>query len=345
MKPRKHPNTRAFSRALALVKPPGAPAFAIAVLLLAAGLFIAAPVVASTLPGQVEAQVADQSNSGHGPTSYTVTLDKGLTVFDTSVTGNQGNFIVWVVRSDETTTGLIANLIGDGHGTVALRAPTSGQYRVMITKCSGDWSITVRQPRATTAPSTRAWSGQGESVVDLFYLKVGTYKFTGAQQGERNFIVHLVDLDGQTAEFLANEIGDDAAQKVFVVKKAGVYALSVDADGPWNLSIASHHITFRLTALSVPVTAKPQKWFTVSVRMTPVYIGVTSSPVTVYAQKKSGARWVNTMHVHPWGSRYATYSKYSARLYVSKGTWRVWAEFKDAEHAKLKTGYKSVSVK
>lgn len=298
------------------------------------------------------AAAADQSRSGHGVSSFTIAQDEGLTVFDLSVTGNvnqyanETNFIVQLVsESSETTVAWLVNEIAiDYSCSVAVRIPTDGNYRVVLTNCTGDWTITARQPRPTTAPATRVWNGSGESVTDPLYLPKGTYKFNGAQDGTRNYIVHLVDLGGNTVEYLANEQGIEPAEKVFVVKKSGVYVLSVDADGTWNMQIAKHYIPFRIYGLTAPKTATRYKRFVVSVKLDPGYIGLSSTPVTMYAQKKSGKKWISKLHAHLHGD-FATHTKYSAGLTVSKGTWRVWAQFDDAEHAMKKTGYKYVSVK
>ncbi|MDZ4169672.1 MAG: hypothetical protein U1E26_08455 [Coriobacteriia bacterium] len=291
------------------------------------------------------AATADRTLTGTGTGVHTVTLDKGLTVFDYSVTGTSSNFIVWFRGSNNATIGLVANVIGDAAGTIALRAPSSGEYRLDVTHSNSSWSITARQPRATTAPSTRSWNGTGESVTELFYLKAGTYQFDGVQDGRSNFIVHLVDLDGATTAFLANVIGDDPTSKVFVLRKSGVYVLTVDADGTWNASIAAHRIPYRLSSMSVPRTARANSWFNLSARITPKYLRLSSTPVTIRAQRKSGSRWVSTMSVRLSGTDYSSYTLYRARMKVSRGTWRAWAEFKDAEHGLQKTGYKYVTVR
>jgi hypothetical protein len=51
-----------------------------------------------------------------------------------------------------------------------------------------------------------------------------------------NFIVHLLDSNGNTVEFLANEIGP-VDQSTVINVKAGTYILDVQCEGTWTITV------------------------------------------------------------------------------------------------------------
>lgn len=74
-----------------------------------------------------------------------------------------------------------------------------------------------------------------------------------AHDGESNFQVELVDTsDGETEEFLANEIGSWEALLPFY-EPEGTYVLDVNADGNWEIIVRQPRDTLA-DADSIPVT-------------------------------------------------------------------------------------------
>ncbi|WP_424359769.1 hypothetical protein [Methanocella sp. MCL-LM] len=69
--------------------------------------------------------------------------------------------------------------------------------------------------------------------------------------GNSNFIVHMLNDQGKTEEYLANEIGDYDGSVVIGTTKAGYYLLDIDADGPWTVDIDQPRPT---TAQQVPIS-------------------------------------------------------------------------------------------
>ena len=56
--------------------------------------------------------------------------------------------------------------------------------------------------------------------------------------GERNFIVHLLDLKGNVVEYLVNEIGKFDGSKATGIQDGGTYILDIGADGNWKIDIS-----------------------------------------------------------------------------------------------------------
>ena len=56
--------------------------------------------------------------------------------------------------------------------------------------------------------------------------------------GSSNFIVMLLDGDGDTVEYLANEIGSFEGSSAIKIDKSAAYLLDVDADGSWSIGFS-----------------------------------------------------------------------------------------------------------
>jgi hypothetical protein len=81
-------------------------------------------------------------------------------------------------------------------------------------------------------------TGSGEKVSDPIALKKGLAVFHSVHlNGERNFIVELVDLQGRTIALLANEIGPADTYDAARIPADGNYLLKVKADADWRITI------------------------------------------------------------------------------------------------------------
>src|SRR5688572_17932269 len=154
------------------------------------------PPVATQPPAPTGQQVNGRGTQVSNPLS----LKKGLAVFHSVHSGGNRNFIVELVDSAGKTVEYLANEIGSANLSSAGRIPADGQYLLKV-QADGDWTINVNQPRATytTPPPSQQWSGKGSQVTGLFSLKAGAARFQATHtNGERNFIVELVNSEGQT---------------------------------------------------------------------------------------------------------------------------------------------------
>jgi hypothetical protein len=80
-------------------------------------------------------------------------------------------------------------------------------------------------------------SGSGQTATEPFELEYGLAVFRMAHQGNRNFIVWLLDSNGRRVDLLVNEIGSSSGSKAVQIPRDGTYLLQVEADGPWTVQV------------------------------------------------------------------------------------------------------------
>jgi hypothetical protein len=147
---------------------------------------------------------------GNGPTATDpFDLESGLAIFRMPYEGER-NFIVRLLGEPGAQADgvLLANAIGSFTGSQAAKTE-AGQHLLDI-QASGPWTITIEQPRPTSAPQTGHYTyNVGKAATDFFQLRKGPKKFTMTHQGEKNFTVWLLDKNGERVNggLLANEIG------------------------------------------------------------------------------------------------------------------------------------------
>lgn len=102
---------------------------------------------------------------------------------------------------------------------------------------------------------------------------------------------------------------------------------------------------YQLSGISAPKKVRANKWFNASVSIRPYYVP-DGKPVTFYAYRKVGRKWVQKLHIavgqianSPAGS-----SVFGVRVKMRKGTWRLRASFADLWHPRRWTTYKTVTV-
>jgi hypothetical protein len=71
----------------------------------------------------------------------------------------------------------------------------------------------------------------------MFHLDKGLARFVMTHDGDRNFIVWLLDDEGDMVDLVGNEIGDFDGSKAVSIRKGGIYLLDINADGNWKISI------------------------------------------------------------------------------------------------------------
>ncbi len=81
------------------------------------------------------------------------------------------------------------------------------------------------------------FSGHGNEATQPFRLDSGLIRCSYTHDGESNFIVYLLDSQGDAVALLANEIGACEGSSADSIRNAGDYLLSVDGDGNWTITL------------------------------------------------------------------------------------------------------------
>jgi hypothetical protein len=133
---------------------------------------------------------------------------------------------------------LRANAIGSFDGSHAVKT-TAGEHLLDL-QASVPWTITIEQPRPTSAPKTGNYTyNTGKTATDFFDLGKGLKRFAMTHEGDRNFMVWLLDKNGAQVPggLLANEIGPYEGSRAIQVPKDDIYLLQVEADGIWSVEV------------------------------------------------------------------------------------------------------------
>jgi len=164
-------------------------------------------------------------------------LESGLAIFTMTHQG-QRNFIVGLIDSSgKDVNPVVANSIGPSEVSKAVNIPRKADHLLNV-NADGPWTIEVNQPRPSSAPATTSFDGSGDAATSLFELSSGLHTINMGHQGERNFIVSLLDKNGKAVDpVVANEIGVANPSKAVRVPKEDIYLLNVTADGPWTIEI------------------------------------------------------------------------------------------------------------
>lgn len=176
--------------------------------------------------------------SGHGPeATQTFELEEGLSIFTMEHNGNS-NFIIWLM---DGTTGqnidMLVNEIGSFDGSTAIGITSDDEYLLNI-KADGSWTVTIEQPRQyTTESAPIVLRDRGQKATQMIYLDSGLTRFEMVHDGSSNFIVWLMDAEGNKIDLLVNEIGDFEGSKAVGIYGSGAYLLDVTADGDWEIKI------------------------------------------------------------------------------------------------------------
>ena len=98
---------------------------------------------------------------------------------------------------------------------------------------------TAVPPTAVPTPSPVTLTGEGKKATEFFELEKGLWIVEFEHDGSSNFIVTLLDGDGDTVEYLTNEIGSFEGSSAIKIDKSAAYLLDVDADGSWSIGFSS----------------------------------------------------------------------------------------------------------
>lgn len=194
----------------------------------------------TTKPAQEEAPIPEPSPielSGTGQkATEKFTLENGLSIFTMTYTGSS-NFAIKLLDNNGKMVDLLANEIGNFSGSKAVGITSKGEYLLDVT-ASGKWTVSIKQPRPTSAESKpQALTGKGQQASKFIKLENGLTTFKLKHTGSSNFAVTLLDKNGNLKELLANEIGNFDGSKATGVNTSGIYLLNITADGNWTINI------------------------------------------------------------------------------------------------------------
>lgn len=180
----------------------------------------------------VVTQDTDFAGTGKQSTNF-IHLKSGLAAVSSTYNGS-GNFIVWLMDSKGDKIELAANEIGSYAGKTIFGID-EGNYFFDVT-ADGSWSISVNQPEPTREvnPPVKI-EGTGDSFSEFIYFD-GLTTFDMNYSGDRNFIIWLLDKNGNHVDLLANEIGSGNVNKTLGID-AGIYVLQISASGDWVVNI------------------------------------------------------------------------------------------------------------
>jgi hypothetical protein len=88
-----------------------------------------------------------------------------------------------------------------------------------------------------TEPAPITLKGTGRQASKKFTLGEGLAVFRVRYEGDSNFIVQLINSDGEGVQTLFNHIDKLQADRGFEIRKAGEYLLDVQARGRWTFTI------------------------------------------------------------------------------------------------------------
>ena len=185
---------------------------------------------------QPPSYVYDFSGTGNKATEL-FGLQAGLTTLDFTHNG-ESNFIVRLVDSSGQTVEYLVNEIGPYSGGNVVGIETAGNFLLDI-QADGYWTAHVAQPRPTSAPGVpQTYQGTAQNYTEFFTLNTGLARFDMAYRGESNFIVRLVDANGNVVEYLENEIGSRDDSTVVNVD-SGIHLLDVmGREGSWTVIVS-----------------------------------------------------------------------------------------------------------
>lgn len=93
-------------------------------------------------------------------------------------------------------------------------------------------------PKPPPEPDPIELSGTGSQATDFFELEQGLMVVDMAHQGQSNFVVTLLNEQGQEVAFaLGNAIGTVEVSNATRIPKTGRYILDVESDGPWQITV------------------------------------------------------------------------------------------------------------
>jgi hypothetical protein len=165
-------------------------------------------------------------------------LESGLAIFRNSYQGTS-NFIADLKSaSSGEDVGTAANELNTSSSSRGIHVE-AGEYLLNVT-AEGPWTIRVEQPRPTTGPGISASpvTGSGNVIAGPFFASAGLLRASTKHGTSSNFIVDLLDAEGNDVATVANDLEEAQSSTALQVPDDGVYWLNITADGSWSITFA-----------------------------------------------------------------------------------------------------------
>ncbi len=201
----------------------------------------------ASLPSQTSAQKETVFNGEGRKLVGPITIKKGLAILKAKNQSGPNNTFSVSVYADTNGNGTLEE--GEGYtgsnisvgyenaevfdGAIAFKS-NGGKYFADID--GSRWQITFAPSAKLSEPAPKpvSFSGNGIQVTKKFYLPAGEYSFKATNKGEENFIIKMVDEDGNSTKRLVNEVGNFEGD--FTVKNVfdGNYVFTITG-GNWTI--------------------------------------------------------------------------------------------------------------
>ena len=178
---------------------------------------------------------ASETISGDGEQiSGSFPLSTGLAVFDIQ---HDGDDVYAVYLYDDDDTKITMLTVGSGLEDIstAFKIPESGNYYLNVTG-NGSWEVSVSDPHNADIETVSPISGKDSQATLLYHFSAGQQVFDIRYTGNTNFIVEVLDTDGNYITILANAIDTWQGEKTITIPKEGDYLFDIECTGTWTIS-------------------------------------------------------------------------------------------------------------
>lgn len=176
-----------------------------------------------------------QTFTGNGPgLSQVFEIGQGLSVFHFQLAG--GNNSVTLLSESGQEISKVIESAGPITGSQAMGV-SPGKYLFNV-QTTGGWTLGVEEPVPVAAPfPPQTYDGSGYMATPFFQTKGGPMSITMNYRGTGDFVVTIMELNGNAVYLAANETGPYEGAITVSLKSEIYYLFNVESQGPWNLGI------------------------------------------------------------------------------------------------------------
>jgi hypothetical protein len=163
-------------------------------------------------------------------------LQAGLSTWHVTHEG-RSNVQISLLTDQGKEIDMPVNQIGRYDGVQVVRVPKEGTYLLNV-KADGKWTVTIEQPRPSSAKSLPlAAHGDGPNVSPFVSLPKGLSVFKVTHKGKGVFRVKLFNVEGKLIEQVTAQIGAYEGSKAVTLAAEGIHIIGVFANGPWTVDV------------------------------------------------------------------------------------------------------------